>query len=154
MINSRFFRCLYPALVILAFLAFLSACRGRELVRPDSAPATVRTPARTQPETQTAFQVHREIGFKSRRHLEDHYQKHGAEFDGLTRDQYLAAAQDLRDAPAGGNILEARRPDGTVSRFDRNSGAFLAFDSDLTIRTFFKPNDGERYFRRQINREH
>ncbi len=28
----------------------------------------------------------------------------------------------------------------------------LAFDPDLTIRTYFKPNDGERYFRRQGRR--
>jgi pyocin large subunit-like protein len=50
-------------------------------------------------------------------------------------------------------VLEIRRPsDGVVSRFDRRSGAFLAFDSDGTIRTFFRPNDGESYFRRQARR--
>ena len=51
-------------------------------------------------------------------------------------------------------MLELRRPDGSVSRFDRASGAFLAFDADGTIRTFFKPNDGERYFERQAGRAH
>jgi len=40
-----------------------------------------------------------------------------------------------------------------VTRFDRTSGAFLAFNSDGVIRTFFKPNDGERYFRRQAERD-
>jgi len=53
-----------------------------------------------------------------------------------------------------GNIEELRRPDGTTSRFDRSSGAFIAFNSDGTIRTFFKPNDGEAYFRRQARRIH
>jgi hypothetical protein len=30
--------------------------------------------------------------------------------------------------------------------------AFLAVNRDGTIRTFFKPNDGEAYFRRQASR--
>ena len=71
----------------------------------------------------------------------------------ISEAQYLAMAQRLRDEQVGGDILEVVRPnDGVVSRFDKRSGAFLAFDRDGTIRTFFKPNDGERYFRRQANR--
>lgn len=38
------------------------------------------------------------------------------------------------------------------ARFDRKISAFLASNPDLTIRTYFKPNDGERYFRRQSKR--
>ncbi len=92
-------------------------------------------------------------GFRDRKHLDEHFTKHGGEFAGLNKAQYLAMAQTLRDAPVGGNILEIiRASDGVASRFDRGSGAFLAFDRDGTIRTFFKPNDGEKYFRRQANR--
>lgn len=92
-------------------------------------------------------------GFRDRAHFDEHFAKHGGEFAGLSKAQYLAAAQTLRDAPAGGDVLEiVRTSDGVVSRFDKRSGAFLAFDRDGTIRTFFKPNDGERYFRRQANR--
>ncbi|MBL8960165.1 MAG: hypothetical protein JNJ98_09950, partial [Gemmatimonadetes bacterium] len=65
---------------------------------------------------------------------------------------YLRLAQALRDTLPGGPILEARRPDGVITRFDRTSGAFLAFNRDGTIRTFFRPNDGEQYFRRQARR--
>ena len=65
---------------------------------------------------------------------------------------YLRAAQTLRDAPAGANVLELRRNDGVVTRFDKASGAFLAVNGDGTIRTFFRPNDGEAYFRRQATR--
>lgn len=93
-------------------------------------------------------------GFTSRRHLEEHFKKHGAEFNAADAEQYLALAQQLRDKPVGGDVLEAKRPDGTYSRFDKASGAFIACNADGTIRTFFKPNDGERYFRRQINRPH
>ena len=40
-----------------------------------------------------------------------------------------------------------------ITRFDKSSGAFIAFDADGTIRTFFKPNVGEEYFRRQSERD-
>jgi pyocin large subunit-like protein len=39
-----------------------------------------------------------------------------------------------------------------ITRFDRRGGEFLAFERDLTIRTFFRPNDGEAYFDRQLKR--
>jgi pyocin large subunit-like protein len=70
----------------------------------------------------------------------------------MSRAEYLTAAERLRDEPAGGPVIEARRADGVITRFDRTSGAFLAFDPDGTIRTFFKPSDGEAYFRRQLRR--
>jgi pyocin large subunit-like protein len=67
-------------------------------------------------------------------------------------DAYLQAAQTLRDAPTGGDVLEVRRADGVISRFDRRDGSFIAVNPDGTIRTFFRPNDGEAYFRRQATR--
>ena len=91
-------------------------------------------------------------GFRTRALFEEHYQKHGREFGNISPDEYLRLAQALRDAPAGGPILEARKPGGIVTRFDRRSGAFGAYNANRTIRTFFKPNDGERYFHRQANR--
>lgn len=91
-------------------------------------------------------------GFRSRRQLDEHYQKHGFEFGAISEGEYLRLAQELRDAPPGGPILEARRPDGEFSRFDRRHGYFGAYNRDGTIRTFFIPNNGERYFRRQASR--
>ena len=32
------------------------------------------------------------------------------------------------------------------------TGSFIAFNANGVIRTFFKPNDGERYYRRQSER--
>lgn len=96
--------------------------------------------------------LHTEIGFASRQKFLDHYDKHGAEFGSISKEEYLHQAQVLRDRPAGGDILEVTRADGVITRFDRKTGAFLAFNSNLTIRTYFKPNDGENYFRRQSKR--
>jgi pyocin large subunit-like protein len=106
--------------------------------RPDDAPATSATASK---------------GFRDQARLDEHFEKHGAEFPGLNKREYLAKAQKLRDAPASESILEIVRPsDAVVSRYDKSSGAFIAFDKDGTIRTFFRPNDGEAYFRRQARR--
>jgi pyocin large subunit-like protein len=91
-------------------------------------------------------------GFRSPRQLEEHFQKHGREFGHISQAEYLRLAQDLRDAPVGGPILEAIKPGGVISRFDRHTGYFGAYNQNRTIRTFFIPNDGERYFHRQAKR--
>lgn len=91
-------------------------------------------------------------GFRTRRQFEEHFAKHGREFGSISPQEYLHRAQALRDAPPGGPILQAMKPGGIVTRFDRRNGAFGAYNRDGTIRTFFKPNDGERYFHRQATR--
>lgn len=93
-------------------------------------------------------------GFRSRSQLDEHYAKHGAEFGAISRAEYLRLAQELRDEAVGGPILEARRPNGEFSRFDRRHGYFGAYNPDRTIRTFFIPNNGERYFERQARRRY
>ena len=104
-------------------------------------------PARTQSSAASS------VSFRSTARLAEHFQKHGPEFGSISQTQYLQLAQQLRDSPVGDDIVEVvRQSDGVISRFDRRSGAFLAADADGTIRTFFKPNDGEAYFRRQARR--
>jgi pyocin large subunit-like protein len=93
------------------------------------------------------------VGFANSERLEEHYQKHGAEFGNITRQDYLHQAQLLRDVAVGGPVIEAVRRDGVFTRFDRQTGAFIAVNPNGVIRTFFKPNDGERYFRRQSERD-
>src|SRR5262245_12690034 len=100
----------------------------------------------------TATSHRSEIGFRNESLLEEHYEKHGREFGDVSRGEYLRIAQQLRDRPAGGDVLEIVRDDGVVSRYDRKTGTFIAFDEDGVIRTCFRPNDGERYFRRQAMR--
>ena len=88
-------------------------------------------------------------GFRTQHLLEEHYAKHGREFGRISQDQYLHFAQQLRDSHPGKFILETRRADHGGAKFDRRRGWFVAFDGDGTIRTFFVPNDGIRYFERQ-----
>ncbi len=84
----------------------------------------------------------------------EHYAKHYGRTNSanISPEEYLHRAQALRDAPVGGPILEAIKDGRIVTRFDRRSGAFGAYNPDRTIRTFFIPNNGERYFHRQATR--
>lgn len=117
--------------------ALLGACGGRDPGGPSSVGVSITRP---------------DVGFASAERLDEHYRKHGREFGSIGRDRYLRLAQALRDGPVGGAVLQAVRPDGVITRFDRSSGAFVAFGTDGVIRTFFAPNDGERYFHRQARR--
>ena len=90
-------------------------------------------------------------GFRSEHYLDDHFNKHGREFGDISRHDYLKMAQQLRDAKPSPEVLESRRADGGFARYDKRRGWFGVYDSDGTIRTFFIPNDGLRYFRRQAN---
>ena len=136
----------FALLLLAAGAAWLSQQGRTRSVQPPVPVATAPTPVAPGPAS------HAEVGFRDRNHLAEHYQKHGAEFGGIGIEEYLRAAQALRDRPAGGDILESVRSDGVVTRFDRADGAFLAFERDGVIRTFFRPNDGEAYFQRQLRR--
>ena len=140
-------RLLMAALAAFAIIAYWTgvADRGERRVARDSGSAEAGTPA-----GQKSWGAG--VGFADARRLDEHFEKHGPEFGRITRQDYLHQAQLLRDAAAGGPILQTVRHDGVVTRFDRQTGAFIAFNADGTIRTFFKPNDGERYYRRQAER--
>jgi pyocin large subunit-like protein len=99
-----------------------------------------------------AFLAAAGAGFRSKRSYDDHFAKHGREFGRITQPEYLILAQALRDAPVGGPILEARKSGGVFTKFDKRKGYVGAYNRDKTIRTFFVPNDGERYFWRQASR--
>jgi pyocin large subunit-like protein len=134
---------------LIALAGVLLASRATHRAAPP--PASSAPPTVAGPSDQVA---HPEIGFRSDEQLTEHFRKHGREFDAGDAGAYLALAQALRDRAAGGEVVEAVRHDRVVTRYDRASGAFIAFNPDLTIRTFFRPNDGEAYFRRQLERGH
>lgn len=134
--------------------AAMPAAAAASAATPSAAAGSAATPLAT-PTPATAEPTGgfgASVGFRSPARLDEHFAKHGAEFGSITRAEYLRQAQTLRDAPLSTTVLEVRRPDGVVSRFDRRSGAFIAFDANGIIRTFFRPNDGEAYFRRQARR--
>lgn len=145
-------------LAILAIWLGPDALRGNRVSDRDSGASTgafahdTGTLEKATPSAKS--QVDTRVGFTSKRALEEHFQKHGDEFGSITEAQYLRLAQELRDADVGGSVRETVRSDGVVTRFDTRTGGFIAFHEDKSIRTFFKPNDGLRYFERQLDKEH
>ena len=136
----------------LALLAWVVQTQLRAVPRQPVAPSAPS--ASTAPVESELAVRYPAIGFRDAGHLAEHFHKHGAEFGGITQAEYLRRAQLLRDRPAGGDILESVREDGVITRFDRREGDFLAVDTDRVIRTFFRPNDGEAYYQRQLKRGH
>ncbi len=130
---------------LIAIVLLAGACR-----QPSSMPAQIQRQPTPAPKSSTTIRT--DIGFASRQKLLDHYEKHGSEFSSISKEQYLRQAQELRDRQLDASVLEAVRSDGVITRFDKTTGAFLAFNADRIIRTYFKPNDGEAYFRRQSKR--
>ena len=143
-------RLLTAGLALIALFAYWQHTteRGRQQAVPEIGATTAEA---REPAAAKAWD--KSVGFASSERLEEHYQKHGAEFGNITKQDYLHQAQLLRDVAVGGPVLEAVRRDGVFTRFDRQTGAFIAVNPNGVIRTFFKPNDGERYFRRQSDRD-
>ncbi|MCC6651831.1 MAG: hypothetical protein IT348_11835 [Candidatus Eisenbacteria bacterium] len=149
----------HGALIAILIVLWITVFRPRTVqheappVAPPPAAATAGgTPAPTSDVEAASHAFGPEVGFRSAERLADHFAKHGREFGAANEAEYLAQAQSLRDRATGGDVLELKRDDGVTCRFDRTSGAFLAFNRDGTIRTYFRPNDGERYFERQSQR--
>jgi hypothetical protein len=150
--NRIWFRLQLALGLFLAVLIGLNVGCRQSSTSPGAAPQTQAQNSPRPRAESTAIKTRIEIGFSTRQKFLDHYDKHGAEFGSISKEEYLRQAQELRDRPAGGDVLEIKRADEVITRFDRKTEAFLAFNRDLTIRTFFKPNDGERYFQRQSKR--
>ena len=148
-------RSMRPRVRWLVVLALLLAGCDAGPVPQQASPAPAATAAAGPAPAPGSLQVagREAIGFRTPRAPAEHFAKHGAEFRVDSAQEYLALAQALRDRPAGGAVLEIVRGDGVITRFDRASGAFLAFERDGVIRTFLIPNDGERYFQRQAKRQ-
>ena len=136
-----------------AILAILAAIFYPQLTAEGGAPSSVTPPVTAPPvEPAPPPATTSPIGFTSKRSWQEHFAKHGAEFGNIDADEYLTRAKALRDAPLSRDVIEGKRQDGVITRFDRKNGTFLAFHADRTIRTFFRPDDGEAYFKRQLER--
>ena len=120
-------RLLTAALAVVAIVLFwtqLSERGGRPLSR-DQATTETRDTTPREPGATRGWGA--SVGFADARRLDEHFEKHGAEFGRITKQDYLRQAQLLRDAKVGDPILETVRRDGVTTRFDKQTGAFIAF---------------------------
>jgi pyocin large subunit-like protein len=80
--------------------------------------------------------------------LEDHFVRHGRDFNARDAEDYAAQASGLLQRARTSGLPAKRAGDGTIRVFDPSTGAFGAYNSDGTTKTFFKPGNPS-YFDRQ-----
>ena len=80
--------------------------------------------------------------------LEDHFRRHGADFQARDAADYARQAHLFRQRAYSSALPAKCDGDGSLRIFDPRTGAFGAYNGDGTTRTYFKSSD-PRYFDRQ-----
>ena len=84
--------------------------------------------------------------------LQDHFERHGPDFQSRSADEYAAQAwQFLQRARAEGLPMKLDETDGTVRVFDPKTRAFAAYNRFGKTKTYFRP-DSQGYWQRQPGR--
>ncbi len=107
--------------------------------KPQQTPEDAQT-AKTEPAAYT-------YSFRKVEYLQEHFEKHGAEFGYASADEYLAGANRVVVSPEALHKLEAEDGDDVYYLESGNEIVFVSTDG--YIRTYFKPDDGKAYFDRQ-----
>jgi len=81
--------------------------------------------------------------------LIDHFRRHGADFEAKSAREYAKTAYEFYIIAQKENLPKKIAPDGTVRIYDRKTNTFGAYNPDGTTKTFFKPRNGEKYWKRQ-----
>ena len=85
--------------------------------------------------------------FRNRYLLEQHFEKHGGDFDYATAEEYENGASAVINNPKALHKTEAE--DGDDVYFVEKTGEFVVLSTDGYIRTYFRPRNGIKYFNRQ-----
>ncbi len=90
-----------------------------------------------------------EILYEFRRvsYLEQHFEKHGNEFEYATKEEYLAGANRVIQSPDALHKIEAE--DGDDIYYLEETNEFVVVSTDGYIRTYFRPSAGIAYYNRQ-----
>ena len=101
--------------------------------------------------TETGDGTYVEYHFRSRKQLNEHFEKHGGEFsedfDYRTAKDYEKGASDVINNSEALHKTEAEDGDGVYYLEDTNE--FVILSTDGYIRTYFRPNGGKSYYDRQ-----
>lgn len=85
--------------------------------------------------------------FRQAEYLQEHFEKHGAEFGYTSADEYLEGANRVIASSEALHKLEAE--DGDDVYYLEATNEFVIVSTDGYLRTYFKPEDGKAYFDRQ-----
>ena len=92
-----------------------------------------------------------EYHFRSQKLLDQHFDKHGAEFaeDFGYKDaeEYEKGASDVINNPEALHKTEAEDGDGVY--YIEETNEFVVLSTDGYIRTYFRPNSGKKYYDKQ-----
>jgi len=85
--------------------------------------------------------------FRKDEYLQQHFEKHGDEFDYETSEEYLAGANRVITSPDA--LYKTEKEDGDGVYYIEETNELVILSTDGYIRTYFRPNDGIDYFNRQ-----
>lgn len=117
---------------------------------PTATPEPTIAPSQAaQPDEDGGKEDEVEILYKFRKnsYLEQHFEKHGGEFDYATKEEYLAGANRVIQSPDALHKIEAE--DGDDIYYLEETNEFVVVSTDGYIRTYFRPSAGIDYYNRQ-----
>lgn len=89
--------------------------------------------------------------FRTKSQLNEHFEKHGAEFDGdfdyKTAEDYEAGASDVINNDEA--LFKYEKDDGDGVYYIEDTNEFVILSKDGYIRTYFRPTKGKKYFDKQ-----
>jgi len=88
-----------------------------------------------------------EYKFRSKKYLNQHYEKHGIEMGFASAEEYERAASAVINNPDALYKTEAEDGDGVY--YVEATNEFAILSTDGYIRTYFNPSGGKAYFERQ-----
>ncbi len=85
--------------------------------------------------------------FRREEYLTEHFEKHGAEFNYATKEEYEAGAN--RVIASEDALYKTEAEDGDHIYYLEATNEIVFVSTDGYIRTYFRPRDGIEYFNRQ-----
>lgn len=85
--------------------------------------------------------------------LDKHYKKHKNEFEEeISKEEYHRRALEIAERPLSETVEEISRSDGSISKYDKETNEFVVINPDKSIRSYFIPEYGEKYWEEEHER--
>ena len=94
--------------------------------------------------------VHQEssvLTFRNSTLLDEHFEKHGKEFNYATKEEYEKRAAEVVNS--SDSLHKTEKEDGDDIYYNESKNEIVFVSKDGYIRTYFKPKDGNSYYNRQ-----
>lgn len=123
---------------------------------PETTTETETEPETTNPVTDDPFNgegypvvddSYVEYHFRNKKYLDQHFDKHGSEFDYDSAEEYEQGASDVINNPEA--LYKIEQEDGDHVYYIEDTNEFVVLSKDGYIRTYFRPSAGIDYFNRQ-----